>query len=337
MVSSEITDDSVLLYRRGLRERLAAIAPFLRFDSDPYAVVDGERVVWVVDGYTTSSTYPYSQFLPAGVSVGTPATSDVNYVRASVRATVDAVDGTVHLYRTDDGDDPIISVWDEVLPGLFESSDDLPLGVATHLRYPTDLFLVQSAMLARYHVSAVEDLFSGVDRWTISPAAATTVADENRGPAPVVDLFVDAEFSATRTYGPGAADNPGATRDALAGVAIAPHRAQGSPRLLVPRLLVPRDDVLLSPQVAQSAIDADPRLAQDITLLNANGSHVDFGPMSPLLIGDGMVWARSITVTGTGPASVPRLYGIAVISDGLVGLGPTLDDAIDSIGHSAAE
>lgn len=333
LLTSELGSDALLLYRRGLAERVAAIAPFLTLDGDPYPVVDGDRVIWVADAYTTSSTYPYSQFLAAGQPAGSPlAGVEQNFVRGSVKVTVDAADGSVHLFRTDDGDDPIVSAWARILPGLFESIDELPTGIADQLRYPADLFAVQTAMLGRYHVDDAEQLFSGADRWTISAAAATTVGEAASGAAPAADVTTDEGLVTARTYGPGAADQPTTTRDDLAGLAIGRHGPVG-----MLELVVPSEPGLLSPQVAQSAIDADPELAQQITLLNANGSHVEFGPMTPLLIGDGIAWVRPITVTGTSTASVPRLYGVAVVSGGLVGLGPTVADALADVGQVSAE
>lgn len=330
LLSNELTGRSLLLYRRSLTERLSALAPFLTLDGDPYAVVDGDRVVWVVDAYTTASTYPYAQFLdPASVG----RFGDANYVQASVVATVDAHDGTVHLYRTDAGDDPIIEAWASVFPDLLDPIDEMPPRVAAHVRYPEDLFTAQSAMLGRYHVTDAELLFSGADRWTVTPAPVTAVGEAAAGQAPAVDLFLTGEsFDTTRTYGPGATNNPNSMRDELAGIAVAQHSIE---RRL--RLIVPAGERLHSPQVAQSAIDADPRLAQDITLLNANGSKVVFGPLSPVLIGDGVVWARSIIVIGTSAGSAPRLYGVAVVSDGLVGLGPTVEDALATADQAADE
>lgn len=323
VLTSEFGPDALLLYRRGLRERVGAIAPFLTLDSDPYPVVVDDRVVWVLDGYTTASTYPYAQFLPAGQPAATSlATTEQNYVSAAVKATVDARDGTVHLYRTD-GDDPIIDAWDRIYPGLLEPADRLPSSVAAHLRFPADLFAVQTSVLGRYHVDDAESLFNGADRWSISPAAATTVGQADVGVAPSADALVGDGLAGTRPFGPGAPENPSSTRDSLVGLAIGSHGADPELRLLVADTLS-----LLSPQVAQSAIDADPALAQEITLLNANGSHVEFGPMTPLLSGDGVAWARSITVIGTSPGSVPRLYGVAAVSDGRVGIGATVLDAL---------
>lgn len=333
LLTNEFGPDAQLLYRRGLDERIRSIAPFLTLDSDPYPVLDEGRVTWVVDAYTTAATYPYAQFVPQGQPSGTPLSrSEQNFIRASVKATVDAQDGTVHLYRTDDGDDPIVAAWADIFPGLFEPMSTFPDELAAQLRFPVDLFSVQTAMLGRYHVDDVEQLFNGADRWAVSAAAATTVGGESSGPAPAVDVFGPDGFSTVRTYGPGAADKPTSSRDELAGLAIGVHGP--TPALDV---VVPAGEALLGPQVAQSAIDADPQLAQAITLLNANGSIVEFGPMTPLVVDDGVAWARPITVRGTSAAAVPRLYGIAVVSDGLVGLGPTVADAIAAIGQSSTE
>ncbi len=326
LISSELTGESQLLYRRGLAERIGSLAPFLTLDNDPYVVIDGNHVVWVVDAYTTSHTYPYAQFLPNGAPANLKGS---NYVHASVLATVDAGDGSVHLYRTDDArNDPILDAWASAFPHLFESIDQLPTELADHIRYPEDLFAAQTLMLGRYHAEDAEQLFSGVDRWTVSPAVVTTVGEDSTGLAPAVDLFATGEqFETTRTFGPGASGNVGATRDELAAIAVATHSIDRSMSLIVPD-----GERIGSPQVAQSAIDADPDLAQQITLLNANGSHVEFGPMTPVLAGDGVVWARSIIVIGTSTASAPRLYGVAVVSKGLVRVGPTLQAALELAG-----
>ncbi len=166
---------SQLLYRRGISERLNALAPFLTFGTDPYAVVTDEGVTWVVDGYTTAATYPYSQF--TGL-VG----SSVNYVRASVKATIDAYDGTVHLYRTAAGgsDDPVLDAWEDIFPGLVEPITDMPAELQAHLRYPPELLGVQNALIGRYHVDDAETLFNGTQRWSPSAAAAAQVGVGSR-------------------------------------------------------------------------------------------------------------------------------------------------------------
>jgi len=219
-----------------------------------------------------------------------------------------------------------------VFPDLFESADRLDERLRRQLRYPGDLFSVQTTMLGRYHVADAETLFNGSDRWSVSTAAASKVGEQANGPAPAVDIATDDGLASVRTYGPGAPGRPTTTREELAGIAVGTHGERTELRLDVPVA-----SGLLSPQVAQSAIDADPRLAQEITLLNANGSKVEFGPMTPLVLDGSLSWVRPITVTGTSPASVPRLYGVAVVSGGLVGLGPTVAEALADVGQSSAE
>ncbi len=334
VLSAELTDQSQLLYRRGLRDRLTALAPFLAWDSDPYpAVVDG-RIVWVVDGYTTSATYPYAQYFG---SSGLPSGSDVagtrlNYLRLAVRATVDASDGSTHLYRTSaPGDDPILDMWADILPGLMDDASTIPASLAAHLRYPKDLFIVQSSLLGRFHVTDAESLFNGSQSWTVSPAAAATVDDTGAAPsAPVFSFSTvtgdQAAWSMTRTFNQGASSNPNSARDELAAIIVA---VNDSPDTL---LLVELDSAdgrqLSSPRVAQSAIYADAELARTISLLDANGSKVRFGPMTPHLLGDGLAWVRSILVSGAGATSVPRLQSAVAVSRGVVGEGQTATAAL---------
>jgi uncharacterized membrane protein (UPF0182 family) len=335
LLSSELTDDAELLYRRSVRERVSALAPFLDLDGDPYPIIAGRRVTWVLDGYTTSSEFPASQFVTVS---GVPGASDlagreINYLHAAVKATVDAETGETHLYRVV-GDDPFLDVWDEVYPGLLESSDDFPDELRPHLRYPDDLWTVQSSLIGRYHVDTAEQLFNGTGRWAVSAAAAAAVGELTTTPAPSVDMFTpladdDDGFAAVRPLGPGTGLNPSTTRDELAAIAVVNHSLEGGITLVEPDL---RGGLpLLSPQVAQSAIDADPELARVITLLNANGSKVEFGPMSPLITRNGLVWTRSIIVSGTGSSAVPRLFGVAAVSEGRVVVRHDTQDAVAAV------
>jgi uncharacterized membrane protein (UPF0182 family) len=327
LLSNELTSDSELLYRRSIRERVGYLAPFLTLDSDPYPVVVDGSVQWVIDGYTTSSTYPYSQF-----TTGLGGSS-FNAARASVKATVDAETGETHLYRTDGGDDPIIDAWDRIFPGLLEPAEQIPQGLLPHIRYPTDLWYVQSNLLGRYHVRTAEQLFNGTGRWAVSAAPAATVGDATVVPSPAVDQFSPLagspdRFSTSRPYGPGSATNPTSTRDELAALAFADQQLDGAIHIAVPEA---SGAPLLSPQVAQSAIDADPEFARVITLLNANGSKVQYGPMTPVLVEEGLVWVRPIIVIGTGASAAPRLYGVAAVANGIVAVEPTSLEAVDAV------
>jgi uncharacterized membrane protein (UPF0182 family) len=342
LLSAELGPNSRLLYRRDVVERLGSVAPFLSYDANPYPVVADGRITWVVDGYTTSSSYPYSQFTR---NVNLPAESGLaralNYVHASVKATVDAYDGTVHLYRTEVGgaEDPVLDAWSAIFPGLIEPISNMPSGLQTHLLYPQDMLTIQTAMLGRYHVSDAETLFSGSDSWAISASAGDRVAGATTGsenksvvPAPAVSLFMPSteplgsHWVAIRPFGPGSASNPTSTRDELSALAIADH--DNPENLLLVRIEVDSGRLVSSPGVAQAAIDTDGQLAERFTLLNANGSQVQFGPLTPIPLEGALVWARSIVVNGTADTTAPRLYEVVAVSNGLVGQADTTSAAI---------
>ncbi len=329
LLSTELTADSELLYRRDIGERLSALAPWATFGSDPYPVITADHVVWVVDGYTTSATYPYSQFVPFGGS-------SVNYVHASLKATVDAYDGTVHLYRTTigGGDDPILDAWEQIFPGLVEPIEAMPEELHDHLLYPPQLLGVQAALLGRYHVDDAETLFSGTQRWSPSAAAPTGVATGSPGPSTQVSMFqptgeidLAGHLVSAMPFSPGAGAATSSARDQLAALALADN--DGAERIDLVAIVPEPGREVATPLVAQSAIDADPRIAQQLTLLNANGSVVSFGPMTPLLLDGGVVWVRSMIVSGTAATTAPRLYGVVAVSNGLVGFGSDITAAIE--------
>jgi uncharacterized membrane protein (UPF0182 family) len=336
LFSAELTSDSQLLYRRDVVERLQALAPFLTFGNDPYPVILDDRVVWVLDGYTTSSSYPYAQYVGLG-GVPVSGSSTVNYLHGSVKATVDAYDGTVHLYRTAEAgaDDPVLDAWDKIFPGLVEPISAMPAELAEHQRYPEALLQAQSALLGKYHVSDAETLFNGTARWSPSAAASTSVGKPGTGSAPAVSLFqpgvdpvLGGHWVATLPFSPGTSPTSSTARDELAAMAIADHDDYEVMRLF--DVETEPGEAIATPSVAQSAIDADPELSRQFALLNANGSTVQFGPMTPVLADDALVWVRSIIVTATANRTVPRLYGVVAVSDGLVGLGDTAPEALDA-------
>ena len=341
LLSAELTSDSQLLMKRGIRERLDEIAPFLSFDANAYPAVADGRIVWIIDGYTTSASYPYAQFAPtAGLSSSSGLTgTPFNYLHASIKATVDAYSGEVHLYRTEVGgaDDPVLDVWTDVFPGLVEPIATMPEDLRAHLRYPADLFTVQSNLLGRYHVDSPEALFDGTQRWSVSPASPASVSDSPSGISDEVSLFAPAgnEFAgdwvAVRTFNPGASSNKTSARDGLAAFAVADH--DDGERVTLVDVDSPTNRQITSPQVAQSTIDADPDLAREFTFLNSNGSKVTFGPMTMVPLDGAIVWLRPIIVTGTSPTSTPHLYKVVVVSGGSVGQGATASEALaDAVG-----
>src|SRR6266498_833530 len=166
LISGQVDGNTKVLYVRDIKDRVEKLAPFLDFDADPYPVVTGGKVVWVQDAYTTTSRYPYAQKVSGPGDSG--LSQSFNYVRNSVKATIDAYDGTVRFYVIDNKD-PLIRAYRKAFPDLFTDFDKMPDDLKTHLRYPEDLFRVQSDVYANYHVTESRRFYQGSAKWLLSP------------------------------------------------------------------------------------------------------------------------------------------------------------------------
>ena len=190
LLSDAITSDSRLMYTREPRERVQKVAPFLQLDSDPYPAAVNGRIVWIVDGYTTSAGYPYAQRTVLGNATADSQSTrrlpqeQVNYIRNSVKATVDAYDGTVTLYEFGDPD-PVLQSWNKAFGGnLLKPESDISPELRAHLRYPEDLFKVQRQLLTQYHVTDPREFFSREDFWQVPADPAQALNDATNVPAP---------------------------------------------------------------------------------------------------------------------------------------------------------
>jgi len=169
LISSNVKNSSRILMQRDISDRLHAVAPFLQWDSDPYPVLTDGGVQWVLDGYTTSTNYPNAQRADVGdVNPGADLRSSFNYVRNSIKATVDAYDGTVKLYIVDKSD-PLIRAYQKAFPSLFTDGSKVPKDIRAHFRYPEDLFRVQTTMWGRYHMDDPGAFYSRTDEWNVAP------------------------------------------------------------------------------------------------------------------------------------------------------------------------
>ena len=179
LISDFMTDESKIIFNRDVVDRVQALAPFLDADADPYpAVIDG-RVTWIVDMYTTTSRYPYAEEAETDqLTGGSGLNHDLNYVRNSVKATVDAYDGTVAFYVIDD-EDPIVAAYEKAFPDLFSPADAMPDAMRDHLRYPEDLFRLQTAAYARYHLTDPEEFYTQESAWRVARDPGTAGADPN--------------------------------------------------------------------------------------------------------------------------------------------------------------
>ncbi|WP_019136491.1 UPF0182 family protein [Cellulomonas massiliensis] len=351
LFSDRVTSDSQILYDRNPRDRVAKVAPYLTLDGRTYpAVVDG-RVVWIVDGYTTTNQYPYAKSVPldnatVDALTGTDTVQAlepqrVNYIRNSVKATVDAYDGTVTLYAWD-ADDPVLQAWQKVFPSTVKQVADISGDLMNHMRYPEDLFKVQRTLLASYHVTDPSQFFSNSDFWQ-SPADPNTPGV----PQPPYYLTLkmpdqdEASFSLTSTFIP-AGENP---RNVLTGYLAASADAGDEAGTISPeygklRLLeLPRDSTVPGPGQMNNNFTADPTVSRELNILGSGDSKVVRGNLLTLPVGGGLLYVQPVYVQAASGTTFPLLQRVLVGFGDQIGFAPTLDGALDQAfgGDSGAQ
>ncbi len=350
LLSGSINSDSRILYDRRPRERVEKVAPFLTLDGDPYpSVVDG-RIVWIVDGYTTTDRYPYSRtqlladvtedaLTAASTSVVPLGSKRVNYMRNSVKATVDAYDGSVKLYAWDD-QDPILKAWTKVFPNRVLPVSDISADLMSHLRYPEDLFKVQRQLLGRYHVDDPQAFFSGSEQWRV-PADPTGESSNSQAFQPPYYLTLQMPdqsaptFSLTSAYVP--AQGQQAQRNNLTGFlavdADAGTRAgtkrpgYGALRLLE----LPDDTNVSGPPQVQQAFRADPLISQELNPLKVGGSDIQYGNLLTLPLGGGLLYVQPVYVRSPGQNTYPLLQKVLVSFGDEIAFADDLPTALDAL------
>ena len=344
LLSRRINTDSKLLYDRDPSLRVEKIAPWLTVDSDPYpAVVDG-RTVWIVDAYTTTSTYPNSQRVDLDEATADTLTAQragavpsvgVNYIRNSVKATVDAYDGTVKLYGWDQSD-PILQTWEKVFPGMVTPKSEMSKDLLAHVRYPEDMYKVQREMLGQYHVTNPKTFYEGTERWTV-PNDPTDSTQVRRQPPYYLSVKLPGQdvprFSLTSTYIPVNKQNLAAF---VAVDADATSADYGKMRVLQ---LAGESQVNGPGQVAQS-MQTDQSVSQTLLALQRSGSLAVPGNLLTLPMGGGLLYVQPYYAQrqGTNSGSYPLLRLVIVQLGDKVASGASLQQALDSLfsGNSGA-
>jgi len=338
LLSGAINDESKVLYVRDPRDRVEKAAPFLTVDGDPYpAVVDG-NIVWILDGYTTSAAYPYSEQMSldsasdALTGTGTTAlpNTQFNYIRNSVKATVDAYDGTVTLYAWDE-DDPLLQTYMKAFPGVVQPRSEVSADLASHVRYPEDLFKLQRDVLTRYHVTDPIAFYNQNDRWQVSPdptqATGTTATTEDDQP-PFYILAQrpgDGQASFQLTSALNAFE-----RDNLSAFISASSDPETYGEIQVLRL--PGNTPYRGPRQVQNSFTTNNLVRPDLTLFNSENSRAVFGNLLTLPIGDaGLLYVEPLYVEGTGENAFPLLQKVLVNYADRIGYADTLAEALDQV------
>jgi uncharacterized protein len=336
VLSDDITSESRLLLHRDVQDRLQTLAPFIQWDSHPAPLAVNGRIVFLVQGYTTSASYPYAERIQLG-------SASVNYARPSVLATIDAYTGRVDLFLADDTD-PIARAWTEAFPSLFRPEEQIPAEVRDHLRYPVDLFAAQATAYERFHATQPDQFASGSDVWArpISLSGSLEVAgDVNFDESDEDDLR--AKMEPGYKFSP----PPGRARPVLLlETYYSPQRGQnlvgslsgwvdeqGRPHLDARSL--PRDPVTLGPAQISRLVFATPRVRNLLGLRNLEIRDVDKSSLDAVILGDphllflpgGVLQVQSLYEGSRGPGAA-RLLGVTAFLNGRAGLGPDIESAV---------
>jgi uncharacterized membrane protein (UPF0182 family) len=355
LLSGLIDPSSRIMFNRGVAERVEAIAPFLQLDHDPYPIVVDGRVKWIQDAYTTTDMIPYSERidLTAATLVRERRTvlvqaadgaivedeqiidlraleGQANYIRNSVKAVVDAYDGTVELYITDP-DDPLIQAWDRAFPGVLTPGEEVPEEIRAHFRYPEDMFRVQARLLQRYHIPDATGFYNASDRWElpVDSAFADNNADErgNERPFPptyqLIRLPGDEreDFSLIQPFAP-------ANREVLS----AYMAARGNPDELghIRILQMPPTETVFGPEQVFARVNQDGDVSELITLLSQGGSEVIFGNLIVVPVEESLLYALPLFLKAE-QFDIPELRRVVLVYGDEVVMERTLNEALERL------
>ena len=335
LLSDLVNSESRILWDRDPLTRVEKVAPWLTLDQDPYPIVADSRIKWVVDGYTLSNDYPYS----SRVSIS-EATSDsvstrslpssliprdqANYVRNSVKAVVDAYDGTVTLYAWD-ATDPVLQTWMKAFPDTVAPLDQMPDEVMQHVRYPQDMFKIQRAILSRYHVTDATTFYNASDVWIVPNDPTVSPAQVFQPPYYLTLQMPGAaepSFSLTTTFAP-------QRRQTLAAfMAVDSEPGENYGRMQV--LQLPSNTTIPGPQQVQNLFESDPTVSSQLSLLRRGGSEVDLGNLLSLPFNGGLLYVEPVFIRAT-TDGYPLLRKVLVGYGQNVALENTLDVALAKV------
>ncbi|MDQ1576619.1 MAG: uncharacterized protein QOH55_1769 [Microbacteriaceae bacterium] len=344
VLSNAVNSDSQILYDRNPVQRVQKVAPYLTLDSTAYPTVVDGRVKWVVDGYTTSDAYPYSHLTSMSDAIAdseTPKpafpTDNINYIRNSVKATVDAYDGSVTLYAWDTSD-PILKTWEKIFPATVKPMSDMSGALLSHVRYPADLFKVQRNILSQFHVTDPGAFYSREDAWAtpsdpVSPAGSPTLQ-----PPYYLTLQMPGQakptFSLYTTFIPQSA-TAGSSRSVLRGYlavdadagSTAGKKASGYGTLRL--LTLPTSENVPGPGLVQNNFTSDTAVSTQLNLLRQGQTKVINGNLLTLPVGGGLLYVQPVYVQSTGETSYPLLQKVLVSFGDKIAFEDTLDNALD--------
>ncbi len=318
LLSTEVTGDSQVLYYRNITQRVPKIAPFLRYDSDPYIVIEGGKLYWLWDAYTTTDMFPYAE----------PFDRGLNYIRNSVKVVVDAYSGNVSYYVADDTD-PIIKTYMKVFPGMFRPLSEMPKGLRSHIRYPEDMFMVQAVKYLVYHMDDPEVFYNKEDKWSLPTELLGQKEQQMEAYYTIVRLpgEREPEFIQIMPFTPHKKIN---MISWLAG------RSDGENYGKLLLYEFPKQELIYGPRQVEARIDQDAYISQQITLWSQKGSQVIRGNLLVIPVRDALLYVEPLFLQAE-QSKMPELRRVIVAHGDKIVMEPTLDEALRKLfGKGAA-
>lgn len=308
LLAEDFSGDTRVMFRRNILERVSTIAPFLKYDKDPYLVIDGGRLVWVLDAYTTSERYPYAEVVP---QLG-------NYIRNPVKAVVDAYDGSVTFYVADPND-PIAKAYRSIFPGMMQPMEQMPESLRAHVRHPLDYFSIQTLMYATYHMRDVNTFYNKEDQWEVP-----VIEQKQMEPYFTVMRLPgepNEEFILMLPFTPRLKDN-------MAAWMVARSDGENYGELVV--YTFPKQKLVFGPKQMVARINQDPQVSQQITLWDQSGSNVIRGTLLVIPVKNSLIYIQPLYLRAE-DGRIPELKRVIVGYQNEIAMGIDLDDALRQI------
>jgi len=314
LVSNNISSDSRIIINRNIKDRVEKIAPFLSYDADPYIVTVDGKLYWIIDAYTYSSYYPYSEPFSKD--------SSVNYIRNSIKVVIDAYNGDTSFYRVDDSD-PIANTLAQIYPKLIRPFEDMPEGLKAHIRYPNMLFQIQAGIYTKYHMSDVEVFYQSEDRWEISQEI---YGMEQQAMTPNYYIMKlpgesQVEFINSIPYTPYGKKN-------MMALLVARNDGEHYGELVLYQL--PKSKIVYGPLQVEGFIDQDTNISKEFSLWSSAGSSYTRGNMFVIPIEDSLVYVEPIYLEATN-SSLPEVKRVVIYYNDKIAYEPTLAQALDTM------
>ncbi|MFL0251288.1 UPF0182 family protein [Clostridium neuense] len=314
ILSGNINSNSKILINRNITDRVEKIAPFLSYDKDPYAVISNGKIYWIIDAYTTSDRYPYSQ-----------PVDNVNYIRNSVKVVVDALDGTTNFYIVDKND-PIANSYAKIFPGLFKDASEVPTDIKNHFKYPEDLFRIQSTVLEKYHVTDTGIFYNGEDLWDVSKNMNDVEGEKSVSDSSYMVMKLPneskEEMVLMQYFNMRSKNNM---------VALLGARMDGNNYGKMVLYKLPTDKTIDSPYLFNQKLRQDPTISKEISLWNTQGSKVQFGDTSVVPINKSLIYIVPVYIRAQGKNSIPEVKRVIVSYGSKVVMDDNVDKALQQI------